>query len=598
MHSAVRRLSVASLVLCATVLCCACARTVVRDADATQRAEASSSLAPRASTTASEPASLAAPHPSLDAYFTAPRGVAAAAITGDELRAHVETLSADGFAGRGPTTAGDRATRAYLIERLRALGYQPGGGASWEQPFDLVGVEARMPKRWTMKRDGASVSLAWSDDYVASSAVQRERGAVRDAELVFVGYGIEAPEYGWDDYKGRDLTGKLLLMLNDDPDWDPALFAGPTRLYYGRWTYKYEMAKRRGAVGAIIVHTTPSAGYPFQVVQTSWSGEQFELPDTGASNFQLNAWLSEDAARKVAALAGQDLARLTAAAKRKDFVPVALGVTTSIEFRNTVKRAPTANVYGLLQGADPQLREQVVVYTAHHDHLGVGKPDASGDRIYNGAMDNAAGVAQLLAIAKAYKALPAPPRRSILFLFVGAEEQGLLGSAYYAANPSFAPGKIAAAINFDGGNIWGRARDTTFIGKGRSTLDSVVEAVASRQGRVVHGDRAPDRGYFYRSDQFSFAKIGVPALYIDQPVDFVGRPPGWGAAQIEDYEAKRYHQPSDELEPSWNFDGMVEDAQLGFWTGAILAEQPEMPSWLPGDEFEQARKAALASAAK
>jgi Zn-dependent M28 family amino/carboxypeptidase len=524
-----------------------------------------------------------------EAAFTAPRGDAAAQITADDLREHIAKLASDDFAGRGPTTPGDRKSRAYLIEQLQRLGYQPGGNATWEQAFDLVGVEAHMPKRWTFARDGKSLPLTWSSDYIATSGVQTPEGAIRNAELVFVGYGIEAPEYGWDDFKGKDLRGKVLLMLNDDPNWDDRLFAGKTRLYYGRWTYKFESAERHGAAGAILIHTTPSAGYPFQVVQTSWSGPQYELPKTTPPHVQLTGWVTEAAAQKLVKLAGKDLPALIEAAKRTDFAPVALGVTTSISFKNTVQRAQTANVYGLLPGSDARLRDQVVIYTAHHDHLGVGQPDARGDRIYNGALDNAAGVAQLLAIARAFKRLPEPPRRSILFLFAGAEEQGLLGSAYYAANPSFPRQKIAAAINYDGGNIWGRARDVTFIGKGKSTLDPIVEAIALRQGRTVKGDRLPDRGYFYRSDQFSFAKIGVPAIYIDQPTDFVGKPPGWGQAQSDDYEVHRYHQPSDEFDPKWNFDGMIEDAQLGFWAGVILADQDAMPAWLPGDEFERAR---------
>jgi Zn-dependent M28 family amino/carboxypeptidase len=524
-----------------------------------------------------------------DAMFTARRADAAAQITASDLREHIAKLASDEFTGRGPTTPGDRKSRAYLAQQLQRLGYQPGAEGSWEQAFDLVGVEAHMPKRWTFARDGKSLPLTWQDDYIAASGVQTPQAAIRDAEVVFVGYGIQAPEYGWDDFKGRDLRGKVLLMLNDDPNWDDRLFAGKTRLYYGRWTYKVESAERHGAAGAILIHTTPSAGYPFQVVQSSWTGPQYELPKTTPPHVQLTGWVTEAAAQKLVELAGKDLPTLVEAAKRTDFAPVALGVTTSIAFKNSLQRAQTANVYGLLPGADAKLREQVVIYTAHHDHLGVGQPDARGDRIYNGALDNSAGVAQLLAIARAFKALPEPPRRSVLFLFVGAEEQGLLGSAYYAANPSFPREKIAAAINYDGGNIWGRARDVTFIGKGKSTLDPIVEAVAVRQGRTVKGDRLPDRGYFYRSDQFSFAKIGVPAIYIDLPTDFVGKPAGWGQAQSDDYEAHRYHQPSDELDPSWNFDGMIEDAQLGFWAGVILADQDAMPAWLPGDEFERAR---------
>jgi Zn-dependent M28 family amino/carboxypeptidase len=528
--------------------------------------------------------------------FTAEAEAAARTISADDLRAWVSRLSADDLEGRGPASNGDRATRAYLIDQLRSLGYAPGGSdGSWEQPFEILGVTAAMPDRWTFERAGRSLALKWLDQYVAGSGVQAARGAIANAEVVFVGYGIQAPEYGWDDFKGRNLKGKVLLMLNNDPEWDPALFAGDTRLYYGRWTYKYESAARQGAIGAIIVHTQASAGYPFQVVQTSWSGEQFELPAGTGPRLRVEGWVSESAARDLAALGGHDLARLIESARSRDFTPVPLGVTTSMAFEARIRRVQTANVYGLLEGRDPALRREVVVYTAHHDHLGIGRGDAKGDRIYNGAMDNAAGMAQVLAIARAFAALPVPPRRSVLILFVGAEEQGLLGSQYYAEHPTAPPGQLAANINFDGGNIWGLTRDVTFVGQGKSTLDRIVDEIAARQGRTVKPDQFPDRGYFYRSDQFNFARIGVPALYLDTGTDFIGRPPGWGRAQVEAYEARDYHQPSDEIRPDWDFAGMIQDAQLGFWTGLIVGNADRLPSWNPGDEFEAARKAATGS---
>jgi len=528
----------------------------------------------------------------------AAREAGAAAITAGVLRDHVAKLASDEFEGRGPTTRGDQATRAYLVEQLKAMGYEPGGpGGAWEQPFDLVGVTAAMPERWTFSRGGAQVALRWSEQYMAGSGVQTERGSIKNAELVFVGYGIQAPEYGWDDFKGKDLRGKVLLMLNNDPDWDPALFAGATRLYYGRWSYKYESAARQGAAGAIIIHTTPSAGYPFQVIQTSWAGTRFELPAAGEPRIQVRGWVTEDAAKAIARLAGRDLAALVEAARKKEFVPIPLGVTTSLEFTNKIARSPTANVLGLLRGSDPKLAEELVIYSAHHDHLGIGKPDATGDRIYNGALDNAAGCAQVLAIAAAFRASSspaprAPPRRSVLILLVAAEEQGLLGSEYFTMHPTVPAGRIVADINFDGGNIWGRSRDVTYVGKGRSTLDPLVEHLAAGQGRTVKPDQFPDRGSFYRSDQFSFARIGVPSVYLHEGTEYLGRPDGWGRQQIEAYEAHHYHQPSDQLRPEWSFDGMVEDAQLGFRIGHELAGSDQMPAWKPGDEFEAARKAA------
>jgi len=292
-------------------------------------------------------------------------------------------------------------------------------------------------------------------------------------------------------------------------------------------------------------------------------------------------------------LAGQDLDKLVESAKSKDFQPVPLGVTTSLEFKNKINKSQTANVYGVLEGSDERLKSEYVIYSAHHDHLGVGEPDAKGDKIYNGAMDNASGVAQVLAIGKAFRALKTPPKRSIMLLMVAAEEQGLLGSKYYAEHPTVAPGKIAANINYDGGNIWGRTKDIIFIGKGKSTIDEYVDAIAKLQGRTVVPDQFPDRGFFYRSDQFSFAKIGVPALYLDAGTDFVGQPPGWGKQVHEEYEKEHYHQPSDEIQDSWNYDGMLDDAQLGFYVGLNVANAAQGLGWVPGDEFEAARKKAL-----
>jgi Zn-dependent M28 family amino/carboxypeptidase len=543
-----------------------------------------------------QPASQQSSSSTAGSPFTPQGEKAAREITADFLRGQIARISSDEFEGRGPATDSDRRTRGYLIEQLKSLGYQPGGGAGqWEQPFDVIGITAAMPMHWVFKRGSKLLPLKWSDQYIAGSGVQEGKVSIKNAEVVFVGYGIQAPEYGWDDFKGQDLKGKILLMLNNDPDWASALFGGKTRLYYGRWTYKYESAARQGAAGAIIVHTTPSAGYPFQVVQTSWGGQQFELPSAGEPRIQVKGWTTEDAARQLTALAGQDLGKLVESAKSKDFKPVPLGVTTSLEFTNRVQRASTANVFGVLPGSDPNLREQQVVYTAHHDHLGIGKPDEKGDKIYNGALDNASGVAQLLAIAKAYRALPTPPRRPIVMLFVAAEEQGLLGSQYFVEHPTAPAGRIAANINYDGGDIWGRTRDVTYVGKGKSTLDPIVDEIARRQGRAVKADQFPDRGYFYRSDQFNFAKIGVPALYLDTGTDFIGRPESWGRQQVEYYEEHHYHQPSDEIQSDWNFDGMIDDASLGFWAGLMVANGDEMPSWVPGDEFEAARKAATAA---
>ena len=524
---------------------------------------------------------------------------AAARITAPVLRAPIAFLADDALEGRGPATRGDLLSRLYIASQLEALGLQPGAAdGSWEQGFDVVGIHAKAPDTWTFAKGGQQAGLAWSADYIAASGLQAPSAGFENAEVVFVGYGIQAPEYQWDDYKGAKLQGKVLLMLNNDPEADEQLFAGKRRLYYGRWTYKYESAARQGAAGAIIVHTPPSAGYPWQVVQTSWAGEQFELPAEKEPRLQVRAWATEEASRRLVALAGLQLEDLVAAAQRRDFRPVPLGVTTSIALANQIQRARTANVLGLLPGSDPRLAAEVVVYSAHHDHLGIGTPDAGGDAIYNGAVDNASGVAQILGVARAFAALPTPPRRSVLFAFVAAEEQGLLGSAYLARHPTVPAGKLAANINLDSATKFGRTKDVTYIGYGKSKdLDAVVDAAAAMQGRRVLGDQFPDKGSFYRSDQFNFAKVGVPAIYLDPGTDYVGHDAAWGKARDEEYTGRDYHQPSDELDASWNFDGMIEDAQLAFYCGAALAQADAMPAWNAGDEFEAARKKALAEAA-
>ncbi|MCM2316291.1 MAG: M20/M25/M40 family metallo-hydrolase, partial [Thermoanaerobaculia bacterium] len=390
-----------------------------------------------------------------------------------------------------------------------------------------------------------------------------------------------------------DLRGKVLVMLNNDPDWDPALFAGKTRLYYGRWTYKYESAARQGAAGAIIIHTTPSAGYPFQVVQTSNTGAQFSLPSAGKPELPVQAWATEDSIRRLLKSSGHDLDKLVASAKKRDFKPVPLGLRTSLRLENTIEKKTTGNVAGMLRGSDPELSGEIVVYTAHHDHLGIGHDDGTGDTIYNGARDNASGVAQALTIARAFAALPKAPRRSILFLFVAAEEQGLLGSQYFVAHPTVPAGRIAANINFDASNIWGRTTDLIQIGHGKSNLDAIARKHAAGQGRELVADPTPQNGSYYRSDQFSFAKIGVPALYLKGGVKFRDRPAGWGPDILKAYTQVTYHQPNDEYDESWNFDGMIEDSIVAFLSGLEVSETPDLPAWVPGDEFEAARSRAL-----
>jgi Zn-dependent M28 family amino/carboxypeptidase len=534
------------------------------------------------------------------AVITPAEKSAARAIRPERLTMDVRFLASDLLEGRGPATRGDQLARAYIAGRLEGMGLQPGApGGSWQQPFDMVGIRTQSPETIRFARGSEGIDLRDHEDYIAFSGVARPEVRLEAAELVFVGYGIVAPEYRWDDFKGADTKGKVLLVMNNDPEDDPALFAGKTRLYYGRWDYKYDMAAHQGAAGAIIIHTTPSAGYKWQVVQSSWTGEQFSLPsEPDEAALPVKAWATEEACRRIVRLAGLDLDGLRAAAQKRDFRPVPLGLTVSLVLRNEVQKKQTANVIARLPGSDPVLAGEAVLYTAHHDHLGT-RPGAQPgqDAIYNGALDNASGVAALLAIAEAMKALPERPRRSILFAAVAAEEQGLLGSRYLARNPPVAAGRLAADINIDGVNIWGPSQDVTVVGLGKSSLDDWIRALAAAQGREVVGDQFPDRGSFYRSDQISLARIGVPSAYLKAGIRTIGRPPAWGREQQEAYEAKDYHQPSDELRNDWNLEGAVEDARLLFYLGVKVANTTPLPAWRPGDEFEAARKKALAQLA-
>ena len=522
---------------------------------------------------------------------------AAGRLNVQDIVPHVRYLSDDLLEGRAPGSRGERLAARYIASQLEEAGLEPGaGGGSFFQKVPLVGLTPAAPRTVTVTAAGGkSVQLALPTELVVMAGNQEPRARIADAELVFVGYGIVAPEFQWDDYKDVDVRGKVVVVMNNDPESDPKLFAGKTRLWYGRWDYKYLQAARKGAAAAIVIHTNPSAGYPWQVVETSNTGERFALPAGDEPRMQARMWATEDATRKVVALAGKDLDGLRAAAEKREARPVPLGVKLSLEFSNAVRKLEGENVLGLLRGSDPRLATEVVVFTAHHDHLGV-RTARNGDSIYNGALDNASGVAQMLAIAKAAAATTGGlrPRRSLLFAAVTAEEQGLLGSEWYCRHPTFPPGKIAANINMDSANHRGRTSDFGFIGFGKSSLDAVVESVARAQGRTVHGDPSPEKGIFYRSDQFNFARIGVPAIYGRGGPAYVGRPPGWGLEQRDLYEKKHYHQPSDEYDPTtWDLAGAVEDGQLLLVAGLRIANAPKLPSWKPGDEFEAARKKAL-----
>jgi Zn-dependent M28 family amino/carboxypeptidase len=383
-------------------------------------------------------------------------------------------------------------------------------------------------------------------------------------------------------------------MLNDDPDWEPDLFAGERKLSYGRWDFKYASAARQGAAGAIIIHTTESAGYPWQVVRASNIGEQFELVAGDEPRTLINGWLTWEGSRSLAALGGHDLEALIESARSRDFRPVPLGVTTSIDLTVNVSPAVTANVAGVLRGGDPDLADEMVVLSAHHDHFGIGEPDDTGDTIYNGALDNGVAMAQTLAVAGAFTALPRGPRRSILIFFPAVEEQGILGSKFFAGSGVVHPGSMVTNINFELGNVWGRTRDVIVYGLGKSELDDWLAAAAKSQSRTIRGEQDVKAGWFYRSDQISFARIGVPAIWFKSGVDFIDQEPGWGEQQYADWIANKYHSPGDEVEETWNLEGLVEDAQLAFQLAAAVANADVTPTWYAGDEFEAARQSALA----
>ena len=513
-------------------------------------------------------------------------------ITAAEIDGHLRFLSSDLLEGRAPATRGGRLAAEYIASQLRGFGLRPGLDTSYFQtvPIDVVTAD-RATLRVTAS-DKATATLRHPEDVVvwAGSATTN---SVAKGELVFVGYGSTAPEYRWDDFKGVDVKGKILFVLVNDPPApasEPNLFGGKAMTYYGRWTYKFEEAERRGAVGALIVHTTPDAGYPWQTVVGSWAAGQRMLPRPADQPPPLGVrgWITDSVATALLRQAGLDLAQLRTAATSRDFRPVATGITLDMAFTNTVNNLRSENVIGVIRGSDPALRDQYVAFSAHWDHFGIG-PAVNGDSIYNGAMDNASGTADLLAIARVAAQMPAP-RRSLLFVFVTAEESGLLGSKFFAENPTVPAERIIANLNVDGGNILGRSRDLRVLGDTKSSLGPALRDFVRPRGMRISPDEHPERGYFYRSDHFSFAKAGIPSVSIAAGNDYVGRPREWGAQQQEDYTAKRYHQPSDEYRPDFDLSGAAQLSEIVLGFGRLLANVQRVPTWNADAEFRAARK--------
>ncbi len=523
----------------------------------------------------------------------------------DQVLAHTKVLSSDQYEGRGPGTKGEDLTVAYLTDLFKKLGLKPGNtDGTYIQKVPLVGITPT-PSSLVFKKGSEQRTLAWKDDVVAWTKHVAASASLDNSELVFVGYGVVAPEYGWDDYKGVDVKGKTLVMLvNDPPVVDPAndseldakTFGGRAMTYYGRWTYKFEVGAEKGAAGVLLIHETGPAGYPFDVVQSKVS-EQFDLvtPDKNMNRAAIEGWITLDQGTSLLKMAGQDFETLKKQAATREFAPVPLGVRASMTIKNTLRTIDSKNVLARLEGSDPTLKNEFVVYTAHWDHLGIG-PAVDGDSIYNGAVDNASGTGGLLEVARAFTKLPAPPKRSILFLSVTAEEQGLLGSQYYSVTPVYPLAKTAANINMDGINVNGRTRDITIIGLGASDLDDYVRDAAGEQGRVIHGDAEPEKGFYYRSDHFHFAKQGVPALDPEGGIEFVGKPADYGVKMRDDYTEHDYHKPSDVVKPTWDLSGAREDLQVFFAVGYRVADADALPEWKPGNEFRAKREAMLKGA--
>lgn len=516
------------------------------------------------------------------------------------LRAHIKYLSDDQLEGRGTGAPGGELAAKYIAAQLEAMGLKGAGPrGSFFQPVSLVGVKADPQTTLTISAGARRETFKFADEFVAFTGAQAPEVDI-SAELVFIGYGIDAPEQRWNDYKGekRDYRGKILVMMVNDPPAtaaEPNLFGGRALTYYGRWTYKFEEAARQGAAGVILLHTDESAGYPWSVVRTSNGSWRFDIArGEGDSTpyLKLRSWMTNDAARRMMQLGGGNLDELRRQAASRDFQPVKLNLTASINIKSEIKRVKAPNVVAILPGRDARLRDEYVVYSAHWDHLGVGEPNKKGDNIYNGAVDNASGVSAVLAIAQALTRLPAgeKPRRSVLFLFPTAEEQGLYGAEWYARNPVVPLRKTAANVNLDSLNILGVTRDFVPLGAERSTLRAVVEQVARERRLTVAPDPRPEQGSFYRSDHFPFAKAGVPSISLKEGKDFVGHSKEWGEEQFKAYNTANYHQPSDEYSDSWNLKGMIQTAEIALAIGRRIADAQEMPRFNPDDEFAKAQQ--------
>jgi Zn-dependent M28 family amino/carboxypeptidase len=538
----------------------------------------------------------------LTAAFLAPLAVSqdlTARFDGDEMRQRVIRLSADDFEGRGPGTDGGRRAAQYIADQMKAAGIAPANNKSYFQNVPLVGVKADPNMPLTIIGGSSGESFKFGDDYVVTTGSQQANVAI-NAEMVFVGYGIDAPQYNWNDYKlpAADYKGKILVMLVNDPPAardEPDLFGGRRLTYFGRWTYKYEEAARRGAAGVLLIHTTESAGYGWNVVRTSNGNWRYEIVRTNRDKTPyLNAkgWVTNDTAEKIFKQAGLDLDKLRRAAQKRDFSPVKMGLVAKMDLKSELKRFSSPNVVGMVKGSDPKLSSEYVVFSAHWDHLGIGEPDKTGDRIYNGAYDNASGVAAILAIGEVVAKMPVSerPKRSMLIFSPTAEEQGLLGAEYYSTHPIIPLSKTVADINIDGVNFFGKVSDIVPLGADRSTMIDFIDAAARERSITVKPDMKPEQGFYFRSDHFPFAKVGVPSINLQHGDTFLTPLSGPAAEFFRDYTEKYYHQTKDEYHDWWDMSAMVHEAEVALAIGIKLANSAEVPHFKPGDEFEPADK--------
>ena len=526
-------------------------------------------------------------------------------INSDEILTRIKALSDDSMEGRSPGTVGEDRTVRYLTEQFKAMGLAPGNpDGTYVQDVPLAGITSRVTGSFDV--GGKPVALEFPTNFVAVSRRGVPSARVNASDVVFVGYGVVAPEYNWDDYKGLDVRGKTIIMLVNDPavklagdtsKLDSTMFRGEAMTYYGRWTYKYEIAAEKGAAAVIIVHETGPAGYPFEVVSGSWGRENFDIenPNRNMNRAVVEGWITLDKAKELFTAAGQDFDALHRTATTRDFKPVALGAKASFDVKQTIRHIKSRNVVAKLEGSDPVKKDEYVVYTAHWDHLGK-DTTLTGDQIFNGALDNASGTAGMLEIAEAFTKAATKPARSVLFLAVTAEEKGLLGAKHYATNPLYPLAKTLANINIDGVNQWGPTKNIIIIGQGNSTLDDVAGGILQERGRTVSPDPETGKGYFYRSDHFEFAKEGVPAFYADAGREYIGKDASFGKTKADEYTANDYHKPSDQIKPDWDLTGAVEDLKLYYLIGWRVANDATWPEWKPGTEFKAKRDSMLKGA--